>query len=327
MYEKFGAHLMTEDGTEGVYFAVWAPNAKMVSVVGAFNEWNAAQNKLMPAVDGSGIWDGFIPGIKEGMLYKFHIQSNTDKYTANKGRPLCVLLGSAAAHRADQSGTSITSGRMRPGPPGYEKAKMRFQAQFRFMRSILDRGAGKNDKENSPYNYREIAPLLAEYIKEQGFTHVEFLPLMEHPFYGSWGYQTTGYFAPTSRYGTPQDLMYLIDYLHQQDIGVLLDWVPSHFPSDEHGLAYYDGTHLYEHADPREGFHPDWKSYIFNYGRNEVRSFLFSSAMFWLRQIPYRRPARRCRGIDALPRLLPRPRDSGSPTNSAAAKTSKRSRF
>jgi 1,4-alpha-glucan branching enzyme len=280
MYEKLGAHLSTENGTKGVYFAVWAPNAKTVSVVGAFNEWDATRNTLESRQDGSGIWDGFIPDIGAGTLYKFHIRSNTDKYTANKGDPYAYYW-EAPPHTApivwniDYEWQDTTW-------MGKRKKNNALSSPISIYEVHLGSWRRKNDKENSSYSYREIAPILSEYIKEMGFTHVEFLPLMEHPFYGSWGYQTTGYFAPTSRYGTPQDLMYLIDYLHQQDIGVLFDWVPSHFPSDEHGLAYYDGTHLYEHADPREGFHPDWKSCIFNYGRNEVRSFLFSSAMFWL---------------------------------------------
>ena len=279
MYEKLGAHLDTENGIKGVYFAVWAPNAKMVSVVGAFNGWNTTENRLTCRTDGSGIWNGFIPGIEQGTLYKFHIQSNTDKYTANKGDPY-AFYWEAPPHTAPIV-WNIDYEWQDTDWMGTRKDKNALTSPISIYEVHLGSWRRKNDKENTPYSYREIAPLLAEYIKEEGFTHVEFLPLMEHPFYGSWGYQTTGYFAPTSRYGTPQDLMYLIDYLHQHDIGVLLDWVPSHFPSDEHGLAYYDGTHLYEHADPREGFHPDWKSCIFNYGRNEVRSFLFSSAMFW----------------------------------------------
>ena len=171
---------------------------------------------------------------------------------------------------------------------------------------------------NRSLTYRELAIELAEHVKRLGFTHVEFLPVMEHPFFGSWGYQVTGYFAPTSRFGTPQDFKFLIDHLHQQGIGVILDWVPSHFPNDEHGLAYFDGTHLFEHADPRQGLHPDWKSCIFNYGRNEVRSFLQSNALFWLRGIPRRRPASGRGGVDAVPGLFPRTKANGSPTITAA---------
>jgi 1,4-alpha-glucan branching enzyme len=281
LYEKLGAHpLVAEDGTAGYYFAVWAPNARSVSVVGDFNEWKNDANKLTVRSDGSGLWEGFIPGFEKGKLYKYHVESNSGKYSANRGDPY------AFRWEVPPSTAPITWDLDYSWDDGEWMKERKKRNALTSPLSIYEVHLGswrrKSAEKDDFLNYREMAPLLAEYVKGLGFTHVELLPIMEHPFYGSWGYQTTGYFAPTSRYGTPQDFMYLVDHLHQQGIGVILDWVPSHFPSDEHGLVYYDGTHLYEHADPREGFHPDWKSYIFNYGRAEVRSFLFSSAMFWL---------------------------------------------
>jgi 1,4-alpha-glucan branching enzyme len=274
LYEKFGAHLMAaDDGTEGVYFAVWAPNAKTMSVTGDFNGWNSATNKLSCRADGSGIWEGFIPGLEAGTLYKFHVESSSNKYRANRGDPFAYY-----AEVPPQTSPIIWDINYQWQDAGWmrkRKNRNALTSPISIYEVHLGSWRRKSSGKDAWLNYREMAPLLAEYVNEQGFTHVEFLPIMEHPFYGSWGYQTTGYFAPTSRYGTPQDFMFLVDYLHQKNIGVILDWVPSHFPGDEHGLVYYDGTHLYEHADPREGFHPDWKSYIFNYGRAEVRSFLF----------------------------------------------------
>lgn len=268
------------DGTSGVFFAVWAPNARVVSVVGEFNGWNEESHKLSARSDHSGIWEGFIPGIEAGSLYKFHLESNANGYRANRGDPFAFYW-----EVPPSTSPRVWNIDYQWNDEGWMKDRKRLNSLTSPL-SIYEVHLGswrrKKNDGNRWYTYRELAPLLCDYVGDMGFTHVEFLPVMEHPFYGSWGYQTTGYFAPTSRYGTPQDLMYLIDSLHQRGIGVILDWVPSHFPSDEHGLVYYDGTHLYEHADPREGFHPDWKSYIFNYGRNEVRSFLFSSAMFWL---------------------------------------------
>jgi 1,4-alpha-glucan branching enzyme len=281
LYEKLGAHKMTSgDGTEGYYFAVWAPNAKTVSVVGDFNGWKNDANRMSVRPDHSGLWEGFIPGFRKGDLYKYHIESATGNYSANRGDPFAVrweVPPSTAPISWDLDYEWNDAAWMQN-----RKKRNALTGPISIYEIHLGSWRRKSAAKDDFLNYREMAPLLAEHIKELGFTHVQFLPVMEHPFYGSWGYQTTGYFAPTSRYGTPQDLMYLVDFLHQQGIGVFLDWVPSHFPGDEHGLVYYDGTHLYEHADSREGFHPDWKSYIFNYGRAEVRSFLFSSAMFWL---------------------------------------------
>jgi 1,4-alpha-glucan branching enzyme len=281
LYEKLGAHpLVTEDGTAGYYFAVWAPNARSVSIVGNFNEWKNDANSLTARPDGSGLWEGFFPGFEKGNLYKYHVESNSGKYSANRGDPYAFyweVPPSTAPITWDLDYSWKDAAWMNE-----RKKRNALTSPLSIYEVHLGSWRRKSAAKDDFLNYREMAPLLAEYVKDLGFTHVELLPIMEHPFYGSWGYQTTGYFAPTSRYGTPQDFMYLVDHLHQQGIGVILDWVPSHFPSDEHGLVYYDGTHLYEHADPREGFHPDWKSYIFNYGRAEVRSFLFSSAMFWL---------------------------------------------
>ncbi|MGL4554003.1 MAG: 1,4-alpha-glucan branching protein GlgB [Gemmataceae bacterium] len=277
LHDVLGAHLVDRDGLKGVHFAVWAPAADYVSVIADFNGWDEASHPLA-ARGSSGIWEGFIPGVRAGACYKYYI-SNPSGYKGEKADPLgfyheipprtgSVVWGldyewqdgdwmkTRAAHNATAAPQSI------------------YELHFGSWKRVWEEG-GRS------LSYREAAGQLAEYLSHMGFTHVEFMPLTEHPFAGSWGYQTTGYFAPTSRFGTPQDLMFLIDTLHRAGIGVILDWVPSHFPNDGHGLAFFDGTHLYEHSDPRQGFHPDWKSAIFNYGRHEVRSFLLSSALFW----------------------------------------------
>lgn len=278
LYDKLGAHPMTVGKEKGTYFAVWAPNAKYVSIVGDFNQWNTTSHPISLRGDGSGIWEGFIAGIGVGDLYKFHIDSNVSSYSANKGDPFAVFW-----EKPPQTSPVIWELDYKWNDSDWmKKRKEKNELSAPISIYELHIGSWRRAEDNLELTYRELAPVLTEYIKKLGFTHVEFLPVMEHPFYGSWGYQTTGYFAPTSRYGTPQDFMYLIEYLHQNNIGVILDWVPSHFPGDEHGLVYYDGTCVYEHADPRKGFHPDWKSYIFNYGRNEVQAFLLSSALFWL---------------------------------------------
>ncbi len=279
LYDKLGAHPLSVDGVPGTYFAVWAPNAERVGVVGDFNEWSEASHPL--GYRGiSGVWEGFIAGVGEGNRYKYHIVSRYRGYEVDKADPLAFysevppqtasLVATLDYAWGDQEWMSKRRSRN-----AFDAPMTIYEVHIGSWRRVPAEG-------NRSLSYRELAPLLADYVKKLGFTHVEFLPVMEHPFYGSWGYQTTGYFAPTSRYGTPQDLMYLIDHLHQCDIGVIFDWVPSHFPTDEHGLIYFDGTHLYEHGDPRKGFHPDWKSAIFNYDRHEVRSFLLSSALFWL---------------------------------------------
>ena len=279
LYEKLGAHLLTVDGVEGTYFAVWAPNAKQVSVMGEFNGWNKLSHPLCPKGQ-SGIWEGFIPGVAKGTIYKYYLVSHHSGYYVEKADPFAFYAETppktaSIAWDLDYSWGDRAWMEKRHARNALDAPVSIYEVHLGSWRRVPE-------EENRHLSYRELAPRLAEYLKQLGFTHVEFLPVMEHPFYGSWGYQLTGYFAPTSRYGTPQDFMYLVDYLHQHDIGVILDWVPSHFPNDEHGLGYFDGTHLYEHGDPRQGIHPDWNSFIFNYGRQEVRSFLFSNALFWL---------------------------------------------
>lgn len=279
LYDKLGAHPMNMDGVEGTYFAVWAPNARQVFVIGEFNGWDRSSHPLRSRGQ-SGIWEGFISNVGKGTIYKYYLLSRYRGYQVEKADPLALyseipprtasIVWELDYAWGDQAWTEKRCERNALDAP-----ISIYEVHLGSWRRVPEEG-------NRPLTYRELAPRLAEYVQQMGFTHVEFLPVMEHPFYGSWGYQTAGYFAPTSRYGTPQDFMYLIDYLHQHNIGVILDWVPSHFPNDEHGLGYFDGTHLYEHDDPRQGLHPDWNSFIFNYGRNEVRSFLFSSALFWL---------------------------------------------
>jgi 1,4-alpha-glucan branching enzyme len=279
LYDKLGAHIHTVDGTAGVQFAVWAPNAEAVSVVGDFNGWDPESHPLHPNAD-SGIWEGFIPGLSAGTIYKYNVVSRYHGYAVQKADPFAV-------HSETPPKTASVVWDL--GNDWQDAEWMRSRGERNAPTAPMSIyevhiGSWKRHalEDNRPHTYRELAHELPEYARDMGFTHVEFLPVMEHPFYGSWGYQTSGYFAPTSRYGTPQDFMHLIDRLHQHGIGVILDWVPSHFPADQHGLGYFDGTHLFEHRDPRLGFHPDWHSIIFNYGRKEVPSFLISSAMFWL---------------------------------------------
>ena len=280
LYDKLGSQVKTVDGIQGTYFSLWAPNARQVGIIGDFNEWTPQTHYLKVRQDQSGIWEGFIPGIGQGTLYKYHILSNYNDYKVDKGDPYayCCELSPKTASRVwhleyQWSDTEWMQKRHRHNS---------LDAPFAVYELHLGSWRRAAAEDNRFLTYRETAHELADYIKEMGFTHVELLPVMEHPFYGSWGYQVTGYFAPTSRYGTPQDFMYFVDYMHQHDIGVILDWTPSHFPTDEHGLIYFDGTHLYEHADPRKGFHPHWNSAIFNYGRNEIQNFLISNALFWL---------------------------------------------
>ncbi|MCC6629908.1 MAG: 1,4-alpha-glucan branching protein GlgB [Chloroflexi bacterium] len=279
LYEKLGAHVARVGSADGVQFAVWAPDADAVSVIGDFNAWDTTRHPL-GARGQSGIWEGFVAGVGTGMTYKFHIRSRFNGYQVDKADPFGVW------HEVPPRTASVV---WNLDYEWHDDAWMATRVQANALDApwaIYEVHLGSwmrvPEDNNRWLTYREMAPRLAEYVSRLGFTHVEFLPVMEHPFYGSWGYQATGFFAPTSRYGTPQDFMLLIDTLHQAGIGVVLDWVPSHFPSDQHGLAYFDGTHLFEHADPRQGFHPDWQSAIFNYGRNEVRSFLLSSARLWL---------------------------------------------
>jgi 1,4-alpha-glucan branching enzyme len=279
LYEKLGSHLIGADGVQGASFAVWAPNARSVSVMGEFNGWDRQASPMIPRGQ-SGIWEAFIPGVAKGMLYKYHIQSRYSRYRVDKTDPFA-------------NATEM--------PPGTAAAVWDLTYEWNDSEWMRTRGAGpwldhpvsiyevhlgswkrRADDGQQPLPYRELALELARYVKEMGFTHIELLPIMEHPFYGSWGYQTTSYFAPTKRYGEPQDFMWFVDFMHQNGIGVILDWVPSHFPMDEHSLGYFDGTHLFEHSDARQGVQRDWNTFIFNYGRTEVRSFLISSALFWL---------------------------------------------
>ncbi len=280
LYDKLGSHLTEVDGVKGTYFAVWAPTAKSVSVVGDFNYWVEGDHKLFVRWDESGIWEGFIPGIEQGAKYKYKIHSHNSDIKTEKADPF--------ARYCEQ-------------PP--KTASVVWDAQYKWNdKKWMDTREDHNslDKPYSVYevhlgswkkkngweslSYVEASEELVAYVKKMGFTHVEFMPIMEYPFDPSWGYQLTGYFAPTSRFGKPEDFKLLVDKFHQADIGVILDWVPSHFPEDAHGLGFFDGSHLYEHPDRRKGYHPDWKSLIFNYGRNEVRAFLISNAVFWLDQ-------------------------------------------
>jgi 1,4-alpha-glucan branching enzyme len=281
LFDKLGAHLTTApDGATGTVFAVWAPNARRVSVMGDFNGWNRGSHPLQVR-GSSGIWEGFLPDIGRGALYKFHIESTHAGFRVDKADPFAFLAetppktGSVVWH-LEYAWNDHEWMRERGRHSALDAPISVYELHLGSWMRTLEEEGGR------ALGYRQLGDKLAEYCRQLGFTHVELLPVMEHPFYGSWGYQTTGYFAPTSRYGTPQDFMYFVDRLHREGIGVILDWVPSHFPTDEHGLAYFDGTHLFEHADPAKGFHPDWGSLIFNYGRNEVRSFLTSSANHWL---------------------------------------------
>jgi 1,4-alpha-glucan branching enzyme len=276
LYERLGAHA---DAT-GTRFSVWAPNARSVSVVGDWNGWNGNADLLRPRADESGIWEGRVDGARPGHRYKFRIASLRDGYQADKADPFAF-----ASERPPETASVIAS----LDYEWHDEDWMRRREHANGLSAPMSiyevhLGSWRRDPADPGrlLSYGEIAEPLADYVADMGFTHVELMPVTEHPFYGSWGYQTTGYFAPSARYGTPADLMALIDRLHARGIGVILDWVPSHFPSDEHGLVYFDGTHLFEHADPRQGFHPEWNSCIFNYSRNEVRAFLTSSAMFWL---------------------------------------------
>jgi 1,4-alpha-glucan branching enzyme len=279
LYHKLGSHVLKKPEAAGTYFAVWAPDAEQVWVTGDFNGWDKGRHPLSNRAQ-SGIWEGFIPGLGAGSLYKYHVASKYGAYRVDKADPF------AFSYEGPPRTASIVWDLDYAWEDGDWMARRHRANALDAPQSVYEVHLGSwrrvPEEADRFLTYRELAPLLTEHVQRLGFTHVEFMPVMEHPFYGSWGYQTTGYFAPTSRYGAPQDFMFLVDYLHRHGIGVILDWVPSHFPADEHGPGFFDGTHLYEHADPRRGFHPDWRSAIFNYGRNEVRCFLMSSALFWL---------------------------------------------
>jgi 1,4-alpha-glucan branching enzyme len=278
-YEKLGAHLTGKDGKRGVQFAVWAPNAKRVSIIGDFNNWNP--NAAIMNSSTAGIWEGFVPDIGQGASYKYHIESRYRDYKVDKADP----YGFASEIRPETASRVWNLDNY----SWHDESWMKNRTNTNSLGSPLSfyevhLGSWKRalHEGNRWLTYRELAPLLADYVHDAGFTHIELLPVMEHPFDGSWGYETLGYFAPTSRFGTPDDFMYLVDYLHQRGIGIVLDWVPAHFPKDEAGLGYFDGSHLYEHEDPRQGEHPDWNTFVFNYGRNEVQNFLISNALFWM---------------------------------------------
>ncbi len=277
MYEKLGSHITVVDGVAGTLFAVWAPNARYVSVIGNFNGWNSREHAMNVRWDSSGIWELFVPGVGSGDYYKYYIESNSGEET-EKGDPYAIHWETpprtaSIVWQDDFKWTDKKWMAERQAITWQDKPMSIYEVHL---------GSWRRNEEGRYLTYREIAGQLPAYCKYMGFTHVELLPVMEHPFYGSWGYQVTGYFAPSSRYGTPQDFKYLINELHNAGISVILDWVPSHFPDDKHGPGDFDGTHLYEHADPSKGYHPDWHSYIFNYGRNEVRAFLISNALYWL---------------------------------------------
>jgi 1,4-alpha-glucan branching enzyme len=279
IYEKLGAHVVNHEGASGVAFAVWAPNAKSVSVVGNFNEWKGEKHQ-MHRLSGSGVWELFIPGLREGELYKYEIRSG--RQTFLKADPYASMMEvppntSSIVFKSKYKFRDRSWLTRRKKRQAWREPLAIYEVHLGSWRRNIEDG-------NRPLTYREAAPLLADYALENGFTHVEFLPLKEHPYGPSWGYQVSAYFAPSSRYGTPDDLRFLIDYLHQKGLGVIMDWVPAHFPKDAFALARFDGTALYEHADPRKGEHPDWGTYIFNYGRNEVRNFLIANALFWLRE-------------------------------------------
>ena len=280
LYEKLGSHLIEVDGVKGTYFSVWAPTAKSVSVIGNFNSWNPEEHKLNVRWDSSGIWEGFIPNIGKGEVYKYKIQSTNNDIWTEKADPFArycehpprtaSVVWTAEHDWKDEAWM------------GYRNDKNGLDKPYSVYEVHL--GSWKKNAENKFMTYKEFAEDLVSYVKEMGYTHVEFMPIMEYPYDPSWGYQLTGYFAPTSRFGAPEDFKLLVDTFHQNDIGVILDWVPSHFPEDAHGLGFFDGSNLYEHPDRRKGYHTDWKSLIFNYGRNEVRAFLISNALFWLDQ-------------------------------------------
>jgi 1,4-alpha-glucan branching enzyme len=279
MHEKVGAHLCSREGVDGVAFCVWAPNAESVSVVGDFNGWDREAHPLNARAQ-SGFWECFVPGLAQGALYKYFIRSRLAGYEVEKADP-CGFASEIRPQTASKV-WDINSYQWNDADWLRNRADTALHhAPVSIYEVHLGSWMRVPEEDNRWLSYRELAPKLAAYASEMGFTHVEFLPIAEHPFDGSWGYQPVGFFSPTSRHGTPDDFMFLVDTLHQHGIGVILDWVPAHFPSDEHGLGYFDGTHLYEHADPRQGFHPDWNTLVFNYGRSEVQSFLIANALFW----------------------------------------------
>ena len=280
LYEKLGSHLIEVNGVKGTYFAVWAPSARSVSVVGDFNNWYEADHQLNVRWDGSGIWEGFVPELGQGTLYKYIVHSSNHGVVTEKADPFA-----RSCEHPPMTASIVWDAKHEWRDDSWMKNRKEKNALDKpFAVYEVHLGSWKRKSNNDYLTYSELAKDLVEYVKEMNFTHVEFMPIMEYPYDPSWGYQLTGYFAPTSRFGKPEGFKFLVDMLHQNGIGVILDWVPSHFPEDAHGLGFFDGSHLYEHPDSRRGYHPDWKSLIFNYGRNEVRAFLISNAMFWLDQ-------------------------------------------
>lgn len=279
LYDKFGSHDAEIDGQKGTYFAVWAPNAKEVSVIGDFNGWHSEMHKLSPRWDGSGIWEGFIPNLSWGEKYKYAVRAQNG-VLLEKSDPYAVSF-----EQGVQAASLISTTYFDWGDDEWMKNRHHrnsLSAPISVYEVHLGSWMRGTDDPERFFSYREIAERLVPYVKEMGFTHIELMPVMEHPYEPSWGYQITGFFAANSRFGSPQDLMFLIDEFHKNGIGVILDWVPSHFPGDANGLHFFDGSYLYEHPDKRRGFHPEWNSHIFDYGRNEVKSFLISNALFWL---------------------------------------------
>ncbi len=290
IYEKFGAHIRTINGITGVNFAVWAPHARSVSVIGDFNNWNRSANPMKQRHIDLGVWECFVPGLHIGAIYKYSIYSYVNNYTVDKTDPYgfaSELRPNTASIVADIHQHTWQDEAWIQQRAHYQPLSSPlsiYEVHLGSWRHVLERHQEGADEEDRFMTYRELAHTLTDYVKDMGFTHVELLPITEYPFDGSWGYQATGFFTPTSRFGTAEDFQYFVDYMHQQGIGILLDWVPSHFPKDGHALSYFDGTHLYEYPDPRKGEHKQWGTYVFDYGRSEVRNFLVANALFWLRE-------------------------------------------
>ncbi len=290
IYEKMGAHPRTVNGVTGVHFAVWAPNALAVSVIGDFNGWSRIANPMHLRHQDLGVWECFVPGVQVGALYKYAIYSRFNNYSVDKTDPygfaaeLRPLTASVVADIHQHQWRDSDWMQQREQRQQLSSPISIYEVHLGSWRHVPERHQEGNPEEDRFMTYRELAHALVAYVKEMGFTHVELLPITEYPYDGSWGYQVTGYYAPTSRFGTPEDFQYFVDYMHQQGIGIFCDWVPSHFPKDGTALSYFDGTHLYEYADPRKGEHKEWGTYAFDYGRSEVRNFLVANALFWLRE-------------------------------------------
>lgn len=280
LFDKMGSHPMTVDGVEGTYFAVWAPSAKSVSVIGDFNFWLEGDHKLFVRWDGSGIWEGFIPGVGHGNLYKYKIQSHHNDVVCEKADP----YARSCEHPPLTASVVWSDDYTWKDKTWFTKRKKLNQLDQAISVYEVHLSSWRKKADGRSLSYIDMAQELVSYVQEMNYTHVEFMPVMEYPYDPSWGYQLTGYYAPTSRFGSPEEFKVLIDAFHKAGIAVILDWVPSHFPSDDHGLGFFDGSHLYEHPDPRKGYHKDWKSLIFNYERPEVRSFLISNAVFWMQE-------------------------------------------